>query len=366
MKVFSPSLIPSKTTRNISLLFSICVFLSGCGTKGVPSVQRVDSSVDQARWASPQLDSLNALSIETLRSRRYLSKLQIETELGSASAPNSYTRFFSADGSAVYGTYLAAYLSDGLRVYTRLDIPAGPVPARGFPVVIFVHGWVGEEAAPAYDFGYKPDSAMSEVLDAYVDAGFVVLTPGLRGHGAVNGVTAEGLEFLSAWDNRSYLSPIFYAIDVLNLLEGVQSLAEIDWRAHSYSEADNFTVDLSRINIAGHSQGGDAVLTALAIAGEGSRVNNRVMHYHCLSGIVFAELVADILDIGYASAITLIHVVKCTAQRSLHRRQFPHILLPGPFCALDSFYPICRIGKNKIVIHSPVRTDRSTIPGPIS
>lgn len=135
------------------------------------------------------------------------------------------------------------------------------MPSHGYPVVIFVHGWVGIEGAPLLDFYYDPESNYAQMIDAYVDAGFVVMTPGWRGHGSVNGVAADGIEFMAAWDNGSYISPVFYAIDVLNLLDGLSSVAQLD---------------LSRINLVAHSQGGDVALIALAVAGEGSKVTNEI------------------------------------------------------------------------------------------
>ena len=134
------------------------------------------------------------------------------------------------------------------------------MPVGGYPVVIFLHGWVGIDDAPSLDFYYDDDN-YAQMIDAYVDAGFAVFTPGWRGHGTVNGVPADGIEFLEAWDNGSYLSPVFYAIDVLNLLDGLSSVAQLD---------------LEHINLASHSQGGDVALLALAVAGEGSGVKNSI------------------------------------------------------------------------------------------
>jgi hypothetical protein len=190
---------------------------------------------------------LDNLSISTLRERAYGgSTLKIEKTL--ASEP--------------YMSHMASYTSDGLRVYSRIDIPSTAAPKDGYPVVIFVHGWVGIDAAPELQFYFNDDSNYDAMIDAYVEAGFVVMTPGWRGHGTVNGVPAEGIEFMRAWDNSSYLSPVFYAIDVLNLLDSLTSF-------------DAASLSLDDINMVSHSQGGDVALIALAIAGEGSMVANQ-------------------------------------------------------------------------------------------
>jgi hypothetical protein len=103
---------------------------------------------------------------------------------------------------------------------------------------------------------------------------YIELMPGFRGHATVDGIPAEGIEFLSKFDNGSYISPLFYAIDVLNLLDGVQTLENTAWSVWGYDSDDAVKINLDSIHISGHSQGGDAVLKALAVSGEGSSVRN--------------------------------------------------------------------------------------------
>lgn len=206
----------------------------GCGYKAAPA-------------PAPGIASLSALSTAALRERTY----------GSTIEP------IESAGSQAHESWLAAYDSDGLRVYTRIELPLSRQPTEGFPVVIFLHGWVGVERAPAFDFYFGKHRDYEQMIDAYVDAGFVVFVPGFRGHGTVDGVRADGLEYLQAYDNGSYLSPVFYAIDVLNLVDSL----------HTF---DTAPLDLSNVNIVGHSQGGDVALITLAVSGEGSRLDTRI------------------------------------------------------------------------------------------
>lgn len=199
-------------------------------------------SVDDAH-TSPTIKSLDDLSINALRERSFGSSISIEAQ--------------PAHGS--HDTFIASYQSDGLRVYSRIDVPAAPVPEGGYPVVLFVHGWAGIEAAPKSNFYLDDDSNYQAMIASYVEAGFVVFTPGWRGHGTVNGVPADGIQFMQAWDNGSYLSPVFYAIDVLNLLDSLVTFEKAE-------------LNLGSVNMVAHSQGGDVALLALAIAGEGSGV----------------------------------------------------------------------------------------------
>ena len=199
---------------------------AGCGPSAPPS---------------PHIGSLAELATTSLKARRYGSSITV----------------IETSDKKPYDNYLASYDSDDLRLYARVAVPVSTPPAGGFPVVVFVHGWAGIERAAEYDFFYDGYKLYDDMIDAYVDAGFVVFIPGWRGHGTVNGVPADGVEYLHAYDNGSYLSPAFYAVDVLNLVDGL----------HTFDEAP---LDLGNINLSSHSQGGDVALITLAVAGEGS------------------------------------------------------------------------------------------------
>ena len=208
----------------------------------------------------PAIQSLRQLSIDGLRGRAFRSSITIEEQLGDDTGSSEYSQFF---GAPYYNTYMASYQSDGLNVYSRVDIPPTEMPEDGYPVIVFAHGWVGANGAPGYTFNYAANSYYGDMLDAYVKAGYVLLMPGFRGHGTVNGVPADGIEYMHAYDNGSYLSTMFYAIDILNLLGGVDSLNHADWSAWG---AGDMRIDTSRIYLTAHSQGGDAAFTALAVS----------------------------------------------------------------------------------------------------
>lgn len=216
------------------------------------------------------LDSLGQLSIEALRKRQYQSAMIALKELHNPRTSNDYTQHFFADSTPYY-TAILGYQSDGLSLYSRIDIPSTPAPKNGFPVVVFVHGWVGLAKAKGYDFSYNTESDYAQVIHQLVQAGFVVLTPGLRGHGTVNGIIADGTEYIETWDNGSYTSPLFYSIDVLNLLAGIESINNMSWFSDPSSQPQ-LAINTNNVNIFGHSQGGDMVLTALAVAGEKSNL----------------------------------------------------------------------------------------------
>ena len=213
---------------------------------------------------STKINSLNGLTIDALRARSYSSEISIEEELDIQCVDREAVKSLHSK-TGTYKSYMASYNSDGLRVYTRLNIPDGPVPEKGFPTIVFAHGWVGAEAAPTYTLGCDPKSMYSENTDAYARAGYAVVIPAYRGHATVNGVPGEGIEFLHAYDNGSYLSPSFYAIDVMNLLAGIKSGIE------SPLLDQKIKFDTSDLKLTAHSQGGDVALTVLAATGEGAQ-----------------------------------------------------------------------------------------------
>ena len=239
--------------RHALTLLALCniVLISGC-------------SSEQAEIAAndPRVHSLADLSIESLRDREYGSVIKIEYEVQGRPSPS----------------YMASYDSDGLHIYTRIDLPDARPPEGGYPSVILVHGWMGIDAAPTLDFYYDGVSDYSQVIDTLVAAGFAVFVPGWRGHGTINERPADGIEFMRAWDNGSYVSPVFYAMDVLNLLDSLPTFLEAP-------------LNLNNINLWGHSQGGDVALQVLAIAGEESKVDNAIHAASIWSGNIPSRLV---------------------------------------------------------------------------
>jgi pimeloyl-ACP methyl ester carboxylesterase len=269
----------SKPRKNniypLALAAITCLSISACTALPDKPEQAANSQLpDYSKWQDIHLDSLADMSIEALRQRNYGSSLEVAQLLGNADTNSDYHQQFSKDGTPPYSSYVLAYSSDGNRIYSRADIPATAPPASGYPIVIFVHGWVGIDSAPDYNFNYTANSSSATVIDKFVDAGYLVLSPALRGHGTVNEVPAQGIEFLQAWDNASYISPMFYAIDILNLMEGIDDLETLDWNNPEPPNQPTITIDKNRLHVIGHSQGADAALAVLAISGEGSSVNN--------------------------------------------------------------------------------------------
>ncbi len=243
-----------------------CIHLLGCNT--TESTNKMVKS-SPMNWSTPDIPSLKTLSIENLRARNYGSEFKHLKQV--------------ENNSTSYNSYMASYQSDGLTLYARIDIPTAEPMVNGYPVMLYTHGWVGIEKAPQFDFFLDQKGSQAKYVDAFAKQGYIVITPGWRGHGTVDGVSAQGLEFMQRWDNASYLSPIFYSIDMLNALDSLDSL-------NQFLENKKVSLNKEKVFLAAHSQGGDSALLALSIAGEGSAVKNSITASSIFAGCFLPRL----------------------------------------------------------------------------
>jgi uncharacterized protein len=131
-----------------------------------------------------------------------------------------------------YHRYYASYLSEGLKIYALLTIPFGDVPAAGWPVIVFNHGYI----QPEY---YRTTERYVNYVDRLAQAGYIVFRSDYRGHGSSEGEA-----------NGAYGDP-GYQVDVLNAVASLKRLPE---------------ADPDHIGMWGHSMGGYLTLRAMVIA----------------------------------------------------------------------------------------------------
>ena len=165
--------------------------------------------------ASPTPFPFQELTIPYLRSRIYTSSLG---QLSKVSANSEYT------------SYLTNYDSDGFKVNGLLTIPVGDMPERGWPAIVFVHGYIPPQ-------NYKTLTNYAAYVDYLAQNGFVVFKIDLRGHGQSEGEPGGGY----------YSSD--YIIDTLNARAALQS--------------SNF-VNKDAVGLWGHSMAGNVIARALA------------------------------------------------------------------------------------------------------
>jgi len=153
--------------------------------------------------------------IESLRQRTFQgSGITIESTL---SSNNSYT------------SYIFSYLSDGLKIYGRMNIPNGNGP---FPVVILNHGYFNQSSFASGD-------GTQTMADILARNGYLTLASDYRGFGK-----SENDSQGSRGHNPNY------AIDILSLIASVGNIDKAD--------PDN-------IGVWGHSMGGEVSLRTIEV-----------------------------------------------------------------------------------------------------
>ncbi len=165
-------------------------------------------------------NQLNPLSIEFMRKQQYPgSDLTIEQKLSDKEN---------------YHQYIASYISEGLKIYALLTVPADQKPQNGWPVIIFNHGYIPPDQ-------YQTTEKYLAYVDGFAKNGYIVFKPDYRGNGKSEGQPLG-----------AYYSPA-YTIDVLNALSSVKSFKD---------------ADQAKIGMWGHSMGGNITLRALVVSSD--------------------------------------------------------------------------------------------------
>lgn len=133
-----------------------------------------------------------------------------------------------------YSRYYASYESEGLTIYGLLTIPNDPMPAGGFPAIVFNHGYIAPEV-------YRTTERYIAYVDWLARSGYVVYRIDYRGHDQSEGDPAG-----------AYSDP-GYTADVLNALAALKRFPQ---------------VNPERIGMWGHSMGGYLTLRAMVISPE--------------------------------------------------------------------------------------------------
>ncbi len=227
-KLFTPVGILCFCLLGVAIVGAVC-FSANSAQKSTDN-----SSVEMSATAESQP---HPLSIAALRNREYVaSEITIEETL----SPGSN-----------YQRYLTSYISDGNKIFALLTVPNGTQPEKGWPTIIFNHGYIPPKE-------YRTTEKYIAYTDGFSRNGYIVFRPDYRGHGSSEG-EAEG----------AYGSPA-YTIDVLNALASL--------RAYDKTDAN-------RIGMWGHSMGGYITLRSMVVAKD------------IRAGVIWAGVVASYPDL---------------------------------------------------------------------
>jgi dipeptidyl aminopeptidase/acylaminoacyl peptidase len=199
---------------NKTAIFFISICLIGVGFFAFRTTKRTPAR--QSKVPTPTINP-HPLSIAYMRTQKYPgSPLQKREKLGNG---------------VNYERYIASYQVDGLTQYGLLTVPTGEKPTKGWPVIIFNHGYIPPEQ-------YRTTERYLAYTDAFSRNGYIVFKPDYRGNGSSEG-RPEG----------AYYSPA-YTVDVMN---AVGSLKQ-------YPDANP-----DRIGMWGHSMGGNITLRTIVV-----------------------------------------------------------------------------------------------------
>jgi uncharacterized protein len=158
------------------------------------------------------------MSILGMRARTYPgSNINIENEL---------------DPGVNYHRYYASYQSDGLKIYALLTVPDGPMPAGGWPAIVFNHGYIPPKQ-------YRTTELYIGHVNMLARSGYIVFRIDYRGNDRSEGVATD-----------AYGDP-GYTDDVLNAVASIKRYP---------------LVNPQKIGMWGHSMGGFLTLRAMVIS----------------------------------------------------------------------------------------------------
>lgn len=215
--------------------------------------------IENTKTEEVELKDINSpISIKGLRNKQIDSDVyKIEQKLG-----NGFN----------YERYLVSYLSEGEKVFALLTVPFDSKPEKGFPAIIFNHGYIPPKS-------YSTTSNYASYVDYLARNGFIVLKIDMRGHGNSEGV-ATGSYFSST-----------YTIDVISALKSLQK---------------SDIIDPKRIGVWGHSMSGNLVLRSMLVSNE------------IKAGVIWAGAVYSYEDFGKYRISDASYMARPQQQVSLH------------------------------------------------
>ncbi len=197
----------------------VLVFAAILGVVYLSLPKNISNNIQKSVLSTPASTLLTGpMNIKYMRSQTYPgSDIKIEQTLPSG---------------ANYNRYIASFMSDGLKEYAYLTIPKTSKLSKGFPVIIFNHGYQIPKL-------YTPEGNYIAYMDALAKAGYIIFKPDYRGNGKSQG--EPGSTYFSA----------NYVIDDLNAIASIKKFPD---------------ADPNKIGVWGHSMGGNITLRVAEVS----------------------------------------------------------------------------------------------------
>jgi dienelactone hydrolase len=156
------------------------------------------------------------------------------------------------------GIGIAAVSIDGLKQFVQVDFPNHFGKSRGehtehLNVVFFIHGWVPQSSRKLYQMGMEPTSYYASVIRSLADAGFIVISPFLRGHGFSDTEQADPSDHVNDLNLQAG-----YGRDALALWLNRKRV--VQWLMKNVSAIPSQSIQMS---LFGHSTGARAIAELL-------------------------------------------------------------------------------------------------------
>lgn len=135
-----------------------------------------------------------------------------------------------------------SYFTEGKKMTGAINLPKGPGPEGGWPVVVMLRGYVDAEI-------YRTGMGTSSAAEYYANKGYATLAPDFLGFGGSDPVDEDSIGARLAKPGA-----------VLDLLVSLESLG---------------LVDIERVYLWGHSNGGQIALSVVEILGERKQLSLR-------------------------------------------------------------------------------------------
>lgn len=233
-------------------------------------IYRSDGTVLAARQSDLQSLPGYGYFIETLRRAPFTGKNFRTGDV--LAATDAYTQYF------------ITYESDGLLLGGVMNVPVGPAPEGGFPILILNHGLIYPEI-------YYSGRGSRREKDFFSRNGYVTIHPDYRGYG-IDAAHAcpPTLSWISEKERCEHDFYAGYTRDIMNLIVALKSaqstrLSLVD--KNYEAKPRSLDIDLSRIGMWGHSMGG----------GIAARV--AVLMPEVRAFVLFASISADAQDNFY-------------------------------------------------------------------